>query len=182
MPQDLVFLIGNGAEAVLVESKGIGASQESAPARAFPFAVFLFQFPGFELAVMPTEILGCDAMQGGESGYAKARKNLGRDVVEISGPTAERARGFVFQIGVVVEKLGLGFADTIHDSAGGAVEHFPNCFVAVVANSLWQGGDFSKNVSGKIAAANFIEAASEDGAPIEEAAFAHEGRGNADAE
>src|SRR5437899_2097299 len=49
-PQDLVFLVGDGAKAMFVEGEGIGASQECADARAFTFSWLLLEYLLLELA------------------------------------------------------------------------------------------------------------------------------------
>src|SRR3954467_9940919 len=66
LPNDLFLLIFDAAQPVLEQRISIGAPEQRATARAFPFSKFLLQFPWLELRAAPAEILRSDAAQGGE--------------------------------------------------------------------------------------------------------------------
>src|SRR5205085_6588091 len=100
----------DGAEAVFIQRKGVGAAQQRAAPRAFPFSVFLLEFPGLELVTTPPKIFRGDAMQSRECRDAKARQNLWRNIIKKSGPASKRARRLIVQFAAVSKKPKLGCA------------------------------------------------------------------------
>src|SRR5882724_3891450 len=72
LPNHLIFLLINGAQAIFIKRERIGAPQQRASARAFPFSVFLLEFPRFELSATPAEVFRGDAAESGEGRYPQA--------------------------------------------------------------------------------------------------------------
>src|SRR5207249_8871428 len=124
---------------------GVGAAQQRAAPRAFPFSVFLLELPRLELVATPPKIFRGDAMQSREGRDAKARENLWRNLIKKPGPASKRARRLVVQFAAVSKKLQLGRADLFHDRVCHAVEHLPNCLAAIVTNALGPGRNFPED-------------------------------------
>src|SRR5262245_8369234 len=55
LPDDLISVALNATEAGFIKRKSVGAPQQGAAARPFPFSVLLLQFPGLELGATPAE-------------------------------------------------------------------------------------------------------------------------------
>ncbi len=107
LPDNLVFRPLNCAQAGFVERKSVSALEQRPSPRAFPFSVFLLEFPRFELHRTPAKILRSNATKGGENRHAKAGQNLRRNIVKKPGPPPEAAGGFVVQFARLRKQLRL---------------------------------------------------------------------------
>src|SRR5258706_13637711 len=140
-----------------MEREGVSALQQRAATRPFPFSVFLFQLPRLELRAAPAEGFRRDTMECGKSRDAEARKNVGRNFIEQSSPTAKGAGGSIIHRAGFGEKLRLRRPDFFQNSLRNTIEHFPDGLLIVMPNALRQCRNFSKNFRRKIAGADLIE-------------------------
>src|SRR5260370_12052590 len=88
LPNHLIFLLINVAQAIFIKRERIGAPQQSTSARPFPFSIFLFQFPGFELSATPPKMFRRDTANPRERRTPQPPQALPRALLKKPCPTA----------------------------------------------------------------------------------------------